>query len=382
MRWEDARQQSHAAPKALTACELPLDAALGCTLAERLWSRNPLPPFDNAAMDGYAIRGPGPWRVVGHVLAGAPPPAPLVDGQALEVATGAAVPDGCEGVLPAEDAVRVDGTVTGEAPRGRHVRRSGEECSALTALLPAGTPVTSTVLGLAAAVGWDVLSVHPRPRVAVAVGGDELLTRGLAGQGRIRDALSPLLPGVLRSLDAEVAGVRCLGDDPEATRALLAHVEADVIVTTGGTAGGPADHLRGALRAVGATVVVESVDVRPGHPVLLARLPSGAWLAGLPGNPLAALAGVVTVLGPLREGLTGRARARPGRAVVSAALAAHPSSTCLIPVRRRDGVATPTGFGAPARGAALADGLAVVPPGHDIDAGVTVGVLDLPGSSR
>lgn len=381
MRWDDARATAHAVP-ALAATRLPLADALGATLADSLWSRSPLPPFDSAAMDGYAVRGPGPWRVVGRVLAGDPLPPPLTDGTAVEVATGAGVPAGCEGVLPTEASVRDGDEATGPAPAGRHVRRVGEECAALTALLPAGTPVTPAVLGLAAAVGWDCLEVRPRPRLHIAVTGSELLAAGLPGDGRVRDALGPLLPGLLAALDAEVGPVRRLDDDAAATSELLAHTGADVLVTTGASAHGPADHLRPVLRALGAALVLDGVAVRPGHPVVLARLPRGAWVVGLPGNPLAALAAAVTVLAPLLAGLAGRGLPRPLRATAGQPFAAHAEATSLVPVRRREGVAACTGHAGPAmlRGAALADGFAVVPAGQPVPRGAAVAVLDLPGA--
>jgi len=382
VRWPEARSTAHGVPS-LPVVTLPLADALGSTLAERLWARVGLPAFDTAAMDGYAVRGPGPWRVVGRVLAGDPAPPPLPDGAAREVATGAAVPAGCEGVLPTEAAVRAGDEVAGEPPVGRHIRRTGEECAPLTALLEAGTAVTPLVLGLAAAVGWDALVVRPRPRVRLLVTGDELEVAGLPGAGRVRDALGPLLPGLLAALDADLLGAARIGDDRGDLVAVLAAADdADVLVTTGASARGPADHLRPALLAVGAELLVDGVGVRPGHPALLARLPVGTWVVGVPGNPLAAVAGVLTLLAPLLAGLGGRALPGLDAARAGDALVAHEADTTLVPVRRRDGVALATGHHGAAmlRGVALADGFAVVPPGPGVDAGASVRVLPLPGA--
>jgi len=385
--WGSARVAASAvSPVAPTA--LPLAEALGGVLAEPLWARAALPPFDTAAMDGYAVRGRPPWRVVGRVLAGDPLPGPLRAGEAVEVATGSGVPDGADGVVPAERAVRSEDELAAEPPRGAHVRRRGEECPALTALLPAGTVVTPGVLGLAAAVGCDDLVVRRVPPVRLAVTGAELLERGLPGDGRVRDALGPALPGVLAALG--VAGVlpERVGDDRAGVDALLAGLTeapvGSVLVTTGASSRGPADHLRPALVVAGARLLVPEVACRPGHPMLLAALPGGGYVVGLPGNPLAALAAVVTLLAPLLAGLTGRARDRGERCRVGAPVAGSAGTTVLLPVRRRDGVALPTGHARAGmvRGAALADGMAVLPPGASCSVGDPVRVHDLPGAAR
>lgn len=351
---------------------------------ERLWARSPLPPFDCSAMDGYAVRGPGPWRVTGQVLAGEVGGGELTDGAAVEVATGAPVPTGCEGVVPYEAGVRVDDELTAPAPLGRHVRRRGEEVPAWTALLPAGTRLSPAAAGLAAAVGTDTLSVAPRPRVAVLVTGSELVGVGVPDPGRVRDALTPLLPPTLVAAGASVSAVAVVRDDATLLGAALdrACAGADVVVVTGSTAAGPADVLRPVLAGLGAVCEVDGVACRPGHPMLLARLPGGVRVVGLPGNPLAALAGLVTLVVPLVAGLRGLPVPPLLPARLARPLRAHPRDTRLVPVRRRAGIALPTGHDGPAmlRGAALADGLALVRAGPDVPAGADVDVLDLPGA--
>ncbi len=141
------------------------------------------------------------------------------------------------------------------------------------------------MLGLAAAAGYDDLTVLPRPRAEVLVLGDELLTGGAPRDGLIRDALGPMLPPWLRALGADVVAVRRLGDDAEALYRAITSSTADLIVTTGGTASGPVDHVHPTLRRAGAELLVDGVKVRPGHPMLLARLREDQHLVGLPGNP-------------------------------------------------------------------------------------------------
>jgi molybdopterin molybdotransferase len=359
--WDEARRAAHAAAVALPAETVPLSDALGRTLAEPLWALAALPAFDTAAMDGWAVRGPGPWRVRGRTLAGDPPPPPLEDGQAREVATGAAVPAACDGVVPVEQGVLLGDELTAAPPVGRHVRWAGEECAARTAVLAAGTRLRPTALGLAAALGHDALPVRPRPRVVALVTGDELLAAGLPGGGRIRDAVGPLLPGAVAGLDGALVGLHRLGDTRAALVEALGSAAADLVLTSGASSAGPADHLAAALHEVGAEVLLDGVAVRPGGPQTLARLTDGRLLVGLPGNPLAALAALVTVAGPALAGLAGQPLPRLGCARAVEPLPAG-AATRLVPVRVRDGLARPTGHGGSAmlRGAATADAFAVV----------------------
>ncbi len=361
--WSEARALAAAWP-ALPPVEVPLSAAAGRELAAPLWSLVAVPPFDASAMDGYAVRGPGPWSVVGRVLAGSPPPAPLADGEALEVATGAPLPGGVEGVVPYEQAVRDGAVLVAEAPQGRHVRRAGEECPRWTALLGAGTVLGAAAVGLAAAVGHDALTVRARPRVAALVTGDELLAAGLPTGGAVRDAVGPLVAAAVPAYGGELVSVVHVRDSADALRTAVLAADADLVLTSGATSVGRADLLPSVLGTLGATLLVRGVDVRPGHPQLLARLPDGRPLVGLPGNPLAALSALATLAAPLLTALAGSAAPAPTRARLTAPLLAE-GSTRLVPVRVQRGVALVTGHGGAAmlRGAATATHFAVVPPG-------------------
>lgn len=375
--WDEARGLAWQAAAPLPPVEVALAAALGRELAGPLWALAPLPAFDAAAMDGWAVRGPGPWRVSGRTLAGDPPPPPLADGQAREVATGAAVPEACEGVLPAEDGVLLDDELTGAAPRGRHVRRAGEECAPRTPVLATGALLRPAALGLAAALGHDVLTVRPQPRVVALVTGDELLTAGLPGKGRVRDAVGPLLPGAVAALGGRLTGLRRIGDDRGSLVEALADADAELVLTSGASSRGPADHLGPALAELGAQVLLHGVDVRPGAPQTLARLPDGRLLVGLPGNPLAALAALVTCVGPVLAGLAGRPLPALGCGRLTDAVAA-PAGLRLVPVRVSGGLARPTGHAGAAmlRGAATADAFAAVDT--DLAAGAEVRLVPLP----
>jgi molybdopterin molybdotransferase len=366
---------AYVAPDPLPPVDRPVPAAIGHVLAAPIVARSPLPPFDAAAMDGYAVAGAGPWRLAARALAGSGEPAPLDPGCACEIATGAMVPAGAIAVLPYEDAARSGEVVDGTVTPGRHVRRAGEECAAGELLVGAGAVATAPTVGLAAAVGYDVLRVHPRPRVALLVIGDELLTGGLPRAGRIRDALGPQLPALVGGCGGVPGHVRHVADRVDALASAVASAGADVVVTTGGSSVGPADHLPRVLAGVSAEFVVRGVACRPGHPQLLARLPDGRWLVGLPGNPLAALCGVVTLLAPLLARLAGKGMPRTGTATVGGLPPATATVTRLVPVlfgQTGGGMALHYGGSAMLRGVARADGFAVIEPGTDLPAVVEV----------
>ncbi|WNI23751.1 molybdopterin molybdotransferase MoeA [Streptomyces sp. ITFR-16] len=405
--WAEARALAARAGRAapVRTVRLPLDRALGHVLAEPLAALTDLPSFDTSAMDGWAVAGPGPWHIRAKegILAGHGAPAPLPDGDAVRIATGARVPADVNAVIRSEHAHADETKGLLHAQRqvspGQDIRPRGQECRSGDQLLPTGAVVTPAVLGLAAAAGYDELLARPRPRVDVLVLGDELLTAGLPRDGLIRDALGPMIGPWLRALGADVSEPRRLGDDAEALRQALTGSDADLIVTTGGTASGPVDHVHPVLDRIGAELLVDGVAVRPGHPMLLARLGArGPYLVGLPGNPLAAASGLLTLAGPLLCGLAGRVHDDPYHVAVRDDVHGHRHDTRLVPVvhgtaagpgtsGRSDGTGTGAGadhvvplhYNGPAmlRGIAAADGLAVVEPGG-VRSGTEVEILDLP----
>ncbi|MFB8084814.1 molybdopterin-binding protein [Streptomyces sp. NPDC055992] len=399
--WRAARRVAERAgwTRAVHVERVGLGGALGRVLGAPLAALTDLPSFDTSAMDGWAVAGPGPWNIREDdgILAGHGACAPLPDGAAVRIATGARVPAEVTAVIRSEHAHadEAKGLLYAQRPvsQGQDIRPRGQECRSGEQLLPAGTVVTPAVLGLAAAAGYDELPVRPRPRVDILVLGDELLTAGLPRDGLIRDALGPMIGPWLHALGAEVSPPRRLGDDAEALWKALTGSEADLIITTGGTAAGPVDHVHRVLDRIGAELLVDGVAVRPGHPMLLARLGSaGPCLVGLPGNPLAAVSGLLTLAGPLLGGLAGRTPDDPYRAAVRDDVQGHPHDTRLVPVVHRaagePGTAggaeyvVPLHYNGPAmlRGIAAADGLAVVEPGG-VRSGTEVEILDLPWAS-
>lgn len=348
--------------------ELPLEDALGAVLAADLHALTGLPAFDASAMDGFAVSGPAPWRLVGRQLAGAAEaPVGLRPGEAVEIATGARVPKDTECVVPYELAAVRDGTVDGHAEAGRHVRWAGEETAPGETVLERGAVVSPAVLGLAASLGHDTLPVL-RPRVSVLVTGEEITTSGLPGDGSVRDAIGPALPGVVERAGGRIGPLQHLGDERQPLLDALAGADGDVVAVCGSSSRGPADHLRSVLEELGAEVAVDGVACRPGHPQLLAHTDRTVFV-GLPGNPGAALVAAATLLVPLLAAMTGRPDPGTGlaRASLEGAVTAHPRDTRLVAVRLDGGRARPVGHDRPGslRGAALADAYAVVPPDWD-----------------
>ncbi len=374
MSWEQARQVAASVARPLPVVSLSLAHCVGRILAKPLGARTDLPAFDTAAMDGWAVAGPGPWRVRGTVLAGTQG-SPLSDGEAVQIATGARLPQGATAVLRHE-ASGLDGRLLhGDAPMAKDIRPRGQECRLGEELLPAGTRVTAAALGLAAAAGYDDLPVVDKPKVDLLVLGDELLEAGLPRDGRIRDALGPLVAPWLRSLGADVPRHRRVEDSLAALRRAVERSTADVIVTTGGTAKGPVDFLHRVLADVRAELVVDGVAVRPGHPMLLARFGPGRFLVGLPGNPLAAVAGLLTLLAPVLARLSGQDQPVSRWSPLDVAVDGFAGDTRLVPVTG----ASPRRFSGPAmlRGLALADAVAVIPPGG-LPVGAPAELLPLP----
>ncbi|MDX3797217.1 molybdopterin molybdotransferase MoeA [Streptomyces sp. AK04-3B] len=385
--WPEARTIAARAARSRAARRAPVSVtlgdALGLVLAAPLTALTDLPSFDTSAMDGWAVAGPGPWHVRDEgVLAGSAAPAPLADGEAVRIATGARIPPDTTAVLRSEHGRTDDNGrlhPTREMQHGQDIRPRGQECRSGDQLLLAGAVVTPAVLGLAAAAGYDTLTAVPRPRVEVFVLGDELLAEGRPRDGLIRDALGPMLPPWLRALGADVIAVRRLGDDAKALHKAVTGSGADLIVTTGGTAAGPVDHVHPVLRRIDAELLVDGVKVRPGHPMLLARTKDDQHLVGLPGNPLAAVSGLLTLAEPLLRALAARPAPEPYALPLRDTVHGHPYDTRLVPVSLRGDHAVALHYNGPAmlRGIAAADALAVVPSGG-ARAGQEAELLDLP----
>lgn len=342
----------------LSAETVPLSEAVGRVTARPVRSAELSPNADLAAMDGYAVRaadlrGAGaaaPLRlaVAGAAAAGDPPPAQsfaAAAGSAVRIATGALLPAGCDSVVPMEEVAEAErgAAVTFTAPvaAGANVRRAGEDHRPGDLALDAGQRIGPPHVLLLANLGCARLQVARRPRVTVLATGSEL----------VADLTAPLRPGQVRNSNARylLAAAAALGCAPQAAavvpdhpqelrgalqRALAAAPPPDLIVTVGGISRGAADFVPAALDALGADYLFRGVALRPGRPVLCARLPERATpLFGLPGNPLAVLATFRTLVAPCLRALQGLPPAAPAEAVLGAPVLGRPPLTRLVLAR-------------------------------------------------
>jgi molybdopterin molybdotransferase len=330
---------------ALPAETVGLTQALGRTTAEAVRALLPVPGFDNSAMDGYAVRaadvaGADPHRPAALVRlpsarAGSPTPAPLREGEARPVMTGAPLPPGADLVIPVECTTSGrfdDGTMVELWPSGKaNIRRRGEDIAAGSTIVPRGAVLGPRDLGLLAATGRTEVRVHRRPRVAVVSTGDELFAS--AGSGGVPDANAVYLCAAVASLGGEIASVRTAPDDGTALTAALdaAAGDADLIVSTGGV--GPGTHDLAGLFAAGTPGgMLARVAMRPGRPQAHGRWNGTPWLA-LPGNPTAAFVSFEAFVRPVLLRLAGGAgRASEAAETVSVGWPGTPGSVRFVPL--------------------------------------------------
>lgn len=363
--WWAAREAATSIMQAAPACAIPVTDALHRTVATDVRALMDLPSFPTAAMDGWVVSGDAPWTVIGTIDTGFAPTRELMPGQAMRIATGGLVPAGADAVIPWEIAESVGDAVVADIPAKVHIRPAGEECVRGDVLARRGDEVNPALIGLMSAAGVDQVEVFAVPRVGILVLGDEVVTSGVPRPGQVRDALGVQLPGWITALGGEVCGLRTVADDKGALVAALgeAAAESDVVIATGGTARGHRDFLRTALQEEGADFIVDGVAVRPGHPMMLARLGTTP-VVGLPGNPLSALVAVITIVAPILDAWLGRSGVALAHVQMGEAIGpARKDLTRLMVGRRELG-----GFrqvshvsSAMLRGISQADGWAVIP---------------------
>ena len=404
-----ARERILRRATALPAVHVQPAAALGRALAESLTARATLPPWDNSAMDGYAVRAddvrdagprrPVRLRVAGAVRAGELPRTPVSAGEAIRIMTGAPVPPGADTVVRVEDtdAEVTPGVVVVHDGRdaGRHVRPRGEDMQEGDLVLEAGTTLSPGHIGVIGALGASEVAVGGRPRTALLANGDELAPphgfEAVARGRAIPETNSRTLAAAVEEMGGEAILLGIAGDTEESVelhvrRALES--DAHVLVTTAGASMGESDLFKRVLGRLGLQLDFWRVRMRPGSPVSFGSLPrpSGAPLTvfGLPGNPASAFVTFHVLVRPYLLSLAGHRRIHAAvvHALAGAPLRSAPGLTQFYRIRlseRASGtVATPTGpqGSGLVRSLGEADGLAVVPEGVDeIEEGGPVQVL-------
>jgi molybdopterin molybdotransferase len=309
---ERARQIVLASTTPLPVETAALGDAFGRVLARDVTAVSDVPPFDNSAMDGFAVNAGAEDQtlaIVGEARAGAPAGVTLAPRQAIRISTGARLPDGAEAVAPNEQVREADGTVTllASAAPGQHVRRAGEDMRAGQVVLTAGDRLGAAQLAVAATAGHAALECARRPRVALVATGDELVDPGEPlGPGQIYDSNAIALTTLARLAGGVVTASRRVGDDALATEAALeaALVGADVVVVSGGVSVGPHDHVKPALQRLGAEQRFWRVALRPGKPTWFGTR-ERTLIFGLPGNPVSAFVTFVLFVRPALAALQG-----------------------------------------------------------------------------
>jgi molybdopterin molybdotransferase len=303
----------------LGAEDVSLDDALGRTLADDATAPDHVPPFDASAMDGYAIvaadtaSGAARLRLVGEAKAGTAAGVAVTPGTAVRISTGAPVPEGADAIVPQELTTTNDSTVVvdGAIRRGLHVRPAGEDIRAGELVIHAGSPLGPSELGVLASLNIPRPNVVRRPRVALAGTGDELTDPGKPlAPGGIRDSNGPALGGAVHRAGGELVARVRVGDDLEATVAVLraALRDVDMLITTGGVSVGPHDHVRPALKRLGFREVFAGVKLKPGRPTTFAVNDEGTLVFALPGNPVSALMAFRLFVVPALDAMLGRER--------------------------------------------------------------------------
>jgi molybdopterin molybdotransferase len=295
--------------------------APGRVLAESIIAPVNVPPFDNSAVDGYAVRaadldaeGETRLSIIDRVAAGHAATLPLQAGKAIRIFTGAPMPAGADTVFMQEDC-RVEGGSVIVPPGlklGANRRLAGEDMEAGAVALPAGRRLAVQHVALAAALGLSALAVRRRVRVALFSTGDEIVEPGAKlPHAALYDSNRYLLAGLLTRFGAEVTDLGILTDEPKAlARALgAAAADHDLVVTSGGVSTGEADHVRAAIESIG-RIVFWRVAIKPGRPVAMGVIAGstdgeGAAFVGLPGNPVAVFVTFVRVVRPLLLRLAG-----------------------------------------------------------------------------
>lgn len=298
-----------------------LAAANGRILAETVCSAIDVPPHDNSAMDGYALRcadvtTAGVRLPVAQRIAAGDQAIALAPGSAARIFTGAPVPAGADAVIMQEDCL-ADGTggdvLVNRVPRpGDNIRRAGEDIRSGAEILAAGTVLTPAALGLAASVGLGELPVVRRLSVGVMSTGNELLAPGVPlAPGKIYNSNRYLLVGLLQQLGCDVVDYEPVPDDLEATRRALRKAGAihDLVITSGGVSVGDEDHVRQAVQAEG-ELTLWSVAIKPGKPLAFGKV-GDADFVGLPGNPVSAFATFLMLIRPFIRKCQGAPRLLP-----------------------------------------------------------------------
>lgn len=277
---------------------VPVSEALGMVLASDVVSEVAIPPFDNTAMDGFALRysdvadAPCDLEIVGTVAAGDNPTTTIGPGQAMRIMTGAVIPPGADAVVMVE-LTSADGNVvhvTESVPEGNHVRPAGDDLRPGELVFSAGEQLSAGHLGVLCSLGLESVSVYPRPRIGVVSTGDELVADGSPLQpGQIRDSNRRTILSLVQRCGATGVDLGLVHDDEEAIEAVMRRgvAECDAVMTTGGVSMGDFDYVKAVLSRIGDMRWMQ-VAIKPAKPLAFGTV-DGVPVFGFPGNPVSCM---------------------------------------------------------------------------------------------
>ncbi len=308
---DDARSRILSQLNPLGAIEVQIDAAIGRALAAPVTVQRTLPPWDNSAMDGYAVqstdRSPS-LRVIEKIFAGDVPRSTITQGTCARIMTGARLPPGADAVVMQEQTRGLDATqieVLEPVNVGANVRRRGDDVQQGALLFAAGRELSSADAGALWSQGLERVSVHRAPRVAIVTSGDELSDVGTLHDDKLVDSNGPVIRTLARAAGADAVHLGRAADSIEALRALLQQgLDADVLLAIAGASVGERDFTRDAFAALGVELNFWKVAMRPGKPLAFGR--KGSTLVfGLPGNPVSAMVTFELFVRPALRALQG-----------------------------------------------------------------------------
>jgi molybdopterin molybdotransferase len=372
--------------------------AFGAVLARDAIAPVTLPPWNNSAMDGYAVRAadlarlPVTLRVVESIAAGRFPARAVGTGEATRIMTGAPVPEGADTVVRIED---TDGgaalvEIRDARDAGKNVRPRGEDVVEGQVAIAAGTAVGAAQVGVLASLGFAEVEVTRTPRVAIVTSGDELVELDRFDEVRagrkIVSSNGYTLRALVRATGAEPVYLGIAADEPASLRALLERArECDAIITSAGISVGDHDHMRDVLRAMGAEMKFWRVRMRPGAPIGFGLLDGRPWI-GLPGNPVSTMVTFELFARPALRRMLGHARLfrRPVPVVLEHPVTTHAELTHFLRavVTVREGRSTARLTGPQSSGIltsmSAANVLLIVPPERRrVEAGETLNALPI-----
>jgi molybdopterin molybdotransferase len=397
LSFDEAKSRLLSSAQPVTATEVvDLANAFGRVLAEDLISPMTVPPFSNAAMDGYAIKATdltatGMRLPISQRIAAGTVPTALIPGSAARIFTGAQVPEGADTVVIQEDCVAEgDFVIFNRMPiKGQHIRLKGSDLSLGKTILAGGSHLSAAALGLTASVGIAEVKVFRRLKVAIFFTGSELVNPGEAlPAGHIYNSNRFVMLGFLQGLGVQVIDLGIIPDDQTATRDTLrrAAAEADLIITSGGMSEGEEDHVIAAVKAVG-HIDVWKIAAKPGKPLAFGSVTSDqkeVAFIGLPGNPVAVWCGLLTLVSPflrLSQGFT-QIEPEPLRLRADFGYAVKGNRMEIVRVRRNKAGGLdiyPNQDSSVISSAVWTDGVSMIPAGTVVKPGDLIDFLPGPG---